>query len=144
LEWTEWTRRRSVKDAALTLMNGLIRGRVLYVAEDRKQSSLDGFWGTLTEEQINDIEAVAMDTWDHVAEADGKIVFDKFHVAKHLGDAAGRNTKPRRLRAILSNLSPSPASPTQRIRRWRRSASAFVHHFQGIDAGVVTDGNETK
>ena len=29
----------------LTLVNDLIRGHVLYVAEDRKQSSLDGFLG---------------------------------------------------------------------------------------------------
>lgn len=45
----------------LTLVNDLERGRVLYVAEERKQSSLDGFWETLTEEQIAGIEAVAMD-----------------------------------------------------------------------------------
>ena len=83
---------------ALTLVNDLVRGRVLYVAEDRKQSSLDGFWETLTEEQINGIEAVAMDMWDpyltsvreHVPGADSKIVFDKFHVAKHLGDAVDK------------------------------------------------------
>ena len=68
------------------------RTRVLYVAEDRKQSSLDGFWDTLTVEEISGIEAVAMDMWDpyiasvreHVPEADCKIVFDKFHVAQHL------------------------------------------------------------
>ena len=79
----------------LTLVNDLLRGRVLYVAEDRKQSSLDGFWETLTAEQISGLGAVAMDMWDpyiasvraHVPEADGKIVFDKFHVAQHLGDA---------------------------------------------------------
>jgi transposase len=82
----------------LTLVNDLERARVLYVAEDRKQSSLDGFWGTLTVEQINGIEAVAMDLWDpyiasvreHVPEADGKIVFDKFHVAQHLGNAVDK------------------------------------------------------
>ena len=82
----------------LTLVNDLVGGRVLYVAEDRKQSSLDGFWETLTEAQINGIEAVAMDMWDpylnsvreHVPGADGKIVFDKFHVAKHLGDAVDK------------------------------------------------------
>lgn len=82
----------------LTLVNDLIRGRVLYVAEDRKQSSLDGFWGTLTAEQIDGIGAVAMDMWDpylasvreHVPEADSKIVFDKFHIAQHLGDAVDR------------------------------------------------------
>jgi transposase len=82
----------------LTLVNDLGRARVLYVAEDRRQSSLDGFWETLTEEQISGIEAVAMDMWDpyiasvrqHVPDADRKIVFDKFHVAKHLGDAVDK------------------------------------------------------
>jgi transposase len=82
----------------LTLVNDLMRGRVLYVAEDRKQSSLDGFWETLTAEQISGIGAVAMDMWDpyvasvraHVPGADGKIVFDKFHVAQHLGDAVDK------------------------------------------------------
>jgi hypothetical protein len=36
----------------LTPVNDLSRGRVLYVAEERKQNSLDGFWGTLTREQL--------------------------------------------------------------------------------------------
>ena len=68
---------------------------MLYVAEDHKQSSLDGFWATLTRGQIGAIEAVAMDMWnpyiasvrEHLPEADGKIVFDKFHIAQHLGEA---------------------------------------------------------
>jgi transposase len=79
----------------LTLVNDLDGGRVLYVAEDRQQSSLDGFWGTLAEEQKQGIKAVAMDMWDpyidsvrgHLPEAENKIVFDKFHIAKHLGEA---------------------------------------------------------
>jgi len=70
----------------LTLVNDLRRERVLYGAEDRKQSSLDGFWETLTVEQISGIEAVARDMWDpyiasvreHVPEPDGKIVFTSF------------------------------------------------------------------
>lgn len=78
-----------------TLVNDLERGRVLYVAEDRTRASLDGFWATLTDEQRGGITAVVMDMWDpyvnsvreHVADADGKIVFDKFHIAKHLGEA---------------------------------------------------------
>jgi transposase len=59
------------------------------VAEGREQRSLDGCWATLTEEQRNGIQAVAMDMWDpyvdsvreHVSEAEKKIVFDKFHIA---------------------------------------------------------------
>jgi transposase len=81
-----------------TLVNDLERSRVLYVAEDRTQASLDGFWATLTDSQRNGIEAVAMDMWDpyinsvraHVPDADRKIVFDKFHIAKHLGEAVDR------------------------------------------------------
>ena len=79
----------------LTLVNDLGGSRVLYVAEDRQQSSLDGFWGTLTEEQKQRIQAVAMDMWDpyvdsvreHLPDPEKKIVFDKFHIAKHLGEA---------------------------------------------------------
>jgi transposase len=82
----------------LTLVNDLKRNRVLYVAEDREQSSLDGFWSTITAEQRASIEAVALDMWDpylaslreHLPEAEKKVVFDKFHVAKHLGEAVDR------------------------------------------------------
>ena len=81
-----------------TLVNDLVKARVLYVAEGRQQASLDGFWETLTEEQKQNIEAVAMDMWDpyvasvreHLPGAEKKIVFDKFHIAKHLGEAVDR------------------------------------------------------
>ena len=93
----------------LTIVNDLDRGRVLYVAEDRKQESLDGFWPTLTDEQRGGIQAVAMDMWDpyiasveaHLPDADGKIVFDKFHVAQHLSQAVDqvRRKENKALRA---------------------------------------------
>jgi transposase len=71
----------------LTLVNDLARGRVLYVAEDRKQSSLDGFWETLTPEQIAGITPwqwtcgtlISPRYGEHVEGADEKVVFDKFH-----------------------------------------------------------------
>ncbi|GIW53929.1 MAG: ISL3 family transposase [Nitrospiraceae bacterium] len=79
----------------LTVVADLKRSRVLYLAEDRKQASLDGFWGTLTPEQRGGIEAIAMDMWEpyiqstqaHLDGAEARIVFDKFHVAKHLHEA---------------------------------------------------------
>lgn len=82
---------------------------MLYVAEDRKQSSLDGFWETLSNERRNAIQGVAMDMWEayensvreHVPNADEKIVYDKFHVAKHLGEAVDkvRRQENKQLRA---------------------------------------------
>jgi transposase len=79
----------------LTVVADLDRSRVLYLADDRKQESLDGFWMTLTPEQLAGIQAVAMDMWEpyvqstqaHLPEAEAKIVFDKFHVAKHVHEA---------------------------------------------------------
>lgn len=81
-----------------TIVSDLDRGRVLYVAQERKQASLDGFWLTLTPEQLSGVEGIAMDMWDpfersirqHVPEAEKKIVYDKFHIAKHLGEAVDR------------------------------------------------------
>jgi len=81
-----------------TIVTDLTLGRVLYVAEDRQQSSLDGFWETLSAEQRQAIHGVAIDMWDpyensiraHLPQADQKIVYDKFHVAKHLGEAVDR------------------------------------------------------
>ena len=76
----------------LTVVADLDRGRVVYLADDRKQESLDGFWATLTPAQRDGIAAIAMDMWEpyaqstraHLPEANAKIVFDKFHVVKHL------------------------------------------------------------
>jgi transposase len=82
--------------------------RVLYLADERKRESLDGFWATLTPAQRDGIAAVAMDMWEpyvqstraHLEDADAKVVFDKFHVAKHLHDAVDkvRRTEHRTLK----------------------------------------------
>jgi transposase len=82
----------------VTLVCDLVRDVVLYVADDRKETSLDGFYEGLAPEVRAELEVVCMDMWRpyiastlrFVAEADKKIAFDKFHVAKHLGDAVDR------------------------------------------------------
>lgn len=94
----------------VTVVSDLTEGCVLYVSEDRKQSSLDSFWPTLTTEQLNGIQAVTMDMWqayqqsviDNVPDGESKIVFDKFHVAKHLGEAVDkvRRQENKELRAV--------------------------------------------
>jgi transposase len=81
----------------------------LYVSQDRKQSSLDGFWSSLTAGQLSGVVAVAMDmcdayvasTMQHLPQAPDKIVYDKFHVAKQLGEAVDqvRRAENKQLRA---------------------------------------------
>jgi len=85
----------------LTIVNDLTTGHVLYVAEDRKKASLDGFWPTLTEAQKDGIQGVALDMWDpyvrsitaNLPRAEEKMVFDKFHVSKHLNEAVNKVRK---------------------------------------------------
>src|SRR5437899_10899024 len=82
----------------LTLENDLKRNRVLYVAEDREQSSLDGFWSTITAAQRASIEGVAIDMWDpylaslqnHHTAAEEKNVSDHIHVRVHLDESSDR------------------------------------------------------
>jgi len=93
----------------VTLVFDLDRSTVEYIADDRKKTSLDAFYLALSPEQRAGIEAVAMDMWEpfiastaeHVPEGRSKIVFDRFHVMKHMTEAvdAVRKWEHRRLQA---------------------------------------------
>jgi len=82
----------------VTVVCDLKREVVVYVADDHKETSLDGFYESLGPEALSELEVVCMDMWRpyiastrrHVPEADHRIAFDKFHVAKQLGDAVDR------------------------------------------------------
>lgn len=84
-------------------------GVVLHVADGRDHEALDSYYQTLSDEELEGIECVSMDMWRaylkstrrHVPQAEDKICFDKFHVAKHLGDAVDkvRRGENRDLRA---------------------------------------------
>ena len=79
----------------VTVVSDLDASKVVHVADDRSRPALDGFWTGLAPEQRERVEAVSMDMWEpyiqstleHLPDAENKIVFDKFHVAQHLGNA---------------------------------------------------------
>jgi len=91
-----------------TLVTDLTRSTVEYIADERTKESLAGFYQGLTPRQLAGIQAVAMDMWPpfiratraHVPDADSKIVFDRFHIMKHMNEAvdAVRKQEHRRLR----------------------------------------------
>jgi transposase len=93
----------------ITVVNALGQARVLEVIDDRTQASLDAFWSQYDASELKVVESVAMDMWaayitstrKHPSMADEKIVFDKFHIMKHLGDAVDkvRRQEHRTLRA---------------------------------------------
>lgn len=82
----------------VTIVSDQDEGTVLYVGDDRKKATLGSWYETLTKKQRRAIESVSMDMWpayihatlDWLPDADEKIAFDKFHVAKYLGAAVDK------------------------------------------------------
>jgi transposase len=92
----------------ITLVSDLERSTVEYIADERKQASLDGYWDGLSDDQKAAVKAVAMDMWEPFAESvrtnlsdgDAKIVYDRFHIMGYAGKAVDtvRKTENRVLR----------------------------------------------
>jgi len=82
----------------VTLVCDYARSTVEHIAEGRKEECLAAYWRGLSEEQLAGIEAVSMDMWEPfvqatlkgIPDARGKIVFDRFHVMRHMVEAVDR------------------------------------------------------
>ena len=79
----------------ITVISDVDAGTVVHITDERKEASLDAYFDTLAPEQLACIKAVAMDMWEpyansvraNLTDADNKIVFDRFHIMKHMGTA---------------------------------------------------------
>lgn len=82
----------------MTVVCDLERSTVEYVAEERTAASLAGYFQGLSPEQLAAIEAVGMDMWEPYVKATlecvplaaDKIVFDRFHIMKHMNGAVDK------------------------------------------------------
>ena len=82
----------------VTIVSDQQEGNVLHVGSDRRKETLKAWYESLTEAQRDAIESVSMDMWpayinatlESLPEAAEKIAFDKFHVAKYLGEAVDK------------------------------------------------------
>jgi len=89
----------------LTLVYDLERHRLIWIGEDRKKETLDAFFRWLNPRRARSIHSVCCDMWapyaksiqEHVAQA--TLVFDRFHLVRHLLDAVDevRRSEVRRL-----------------------------------------------
>ncbi len=74
------------------------KATVTHIADGRTTESLNGFWRSLTPEQLAGVEAVSMDMWEpylsstqtHVPGAADKITHDPFHLVTHLNAAVNK------------------------------------------------------
>ena len=94
----------------LTRVCDLDEGTVGHRAEDRTQARLDGSYAGLTAEQLDGIEAGAMDRWAPYMQATraqvpasaAKIGFDRFHIIVHVGNAVDTGRQPEH-RALMAS-----------------------------------------
>ena len=79
----------------ITLVCDLDAGTVEFIADERRQASLDGYFEQFTADQLAGIQAVAMDMWEpfansvraYLTDAEDKIVFDRYHLMGYLTKA---------------------------------------------------------
>jgi transposase len=91
----------------VTVVTDLEGRRVLSVLDGRTRESVDAHFSALAEDQRERVEVVAMDMWRPYMDAAARwlpnaaVCFDRFHVAKHLGEAVNtvRKEEHRTLRA---------------------------------------------
>lgn len=129
----------------LTIVNDLARRRVLFVVPDRKQTSLDQFWPTLTEEQRTGIQAVALDMWDpyvasvraNLPEGADKIVFDKFHIAQHLGNAVNKVRQLEHKRLLAAGDDSLKGTKYDWLRNPANFARKRWHDFQQLRTSTL-------
>ncbi len=82
----------------VTIVYDTERTRVVEVLDGRSQEDLETFYWDTPFEDLQTLESVSMDMWgpyiqatlEHVPEAEKKIGFDRFHVAKHIGDGVNK------------------------------------------------------
>jgi len=82
----------------VTVVTDLDTKNVLYVADKRTKDSLQGFFDELEPADLLRLKVISMDMWpayisvvaENVHDAEKKTCFDKFHVAKYLGDAVDK------------------------------------------------------
>jgi transposase len=107
-----------------SLVYDLDAGTVEYVGDNRKQESLETYYGQFSKEELAGVTAVAMDMWDpyiaatkgYIPEAEKKIVFDRFHVMMHVLDAVDKVRKEEHRK--LSELGEETLKGTKYLWLW--------------------------
>lgn len=93
----------------MTLVCDLEESTVEYIGEERKETSLAAYFDAFPKEQREKIEAISLDMWPayinacraQVPDADSKMVFDRFHIMRHVVDAVDKVRK-REHKALMA------------------------------------------
>lgn len=85
----------------MTLVCDLKEATVEYIGEERKEASLGAYFDAFPKEARETVEAISLDMWppfinacrEKLPEADTKMVFDRFHIMRHVVEAVDKVRK---------------------------------------------------
>ena len=124
----------------VTVVTDQPTGHVVHVADERTRASLESFYAGLSAEQRAGIRAVAMDMWPayikatqaHVPDANEKIAFDKFHVAKYLGDGVDKVRREEHRHLLREGDASLKGSKYQWLRNPANMSVEQERHFAAL------------
>ena len=129
-----------------TVLNDLSGSRVWKVVGGRKQVDADGVWDSLTQEQCEGVQAIAMDMWTAFENSAGealpnaKIVHDQFHVSKHLNEAVDKVRKAEHRKLIAEGDDTLKGSKYDWLRNHpdiRKAESASFRELHKINLKTI-------
>ncbi|WP_175839461.1 ISL3 family transposase [Burkholderia anthina] len=85
----------------MTLVCDLKESTVEYIGEERKEASLGAYFDVFPPSCRENVDAISLDMWppfinacrEKLPDADGKMVFDRFHIMRHVLDAVDKVRK---------------------------------------------------
>jgi len=131
----------------VTVVTDQQTGNVVHVSDERTRKSLESFYAGFTDKQLKGIQSVAMDMWPayinatkaFVPGAEDKIAFDKFHIAKYLGDAVDKVRRVENRNLLVEGNRSLLGSKYQWLRNPTKMSAAQTHHFAALrDSNLKT------
>jgi transposase len=124
----------------MTLVCDLQAATVEYIGEERRESSLAAYFQAFPEESRQQIEAISLDMWPayinacraSVPQADEKMVFDRFHIMRHVLEAVDRVRKREHKRLMSQGDTTLAKSKYLWLYSEENVPQRSKEHFQAI------------
>jgi len=121
----------------MTLVCDLEQGNVEYIGDERRETSLRAYFEAFAPRARDALRAISLDMWlpyinacrQDVPDADRKMVFDRFHIMRHVVDAV--NTVRKREHKEL--LSEGDATLSKSKYLWLYSAENVPESYGTVD-----------
>ena len=119
-----------------SILTDIGRSRVLDLVPERKLEAAQALLETLSPQQRNGVQAIAMDMWPAYMSAARKsipqaqIVHDRFHVAKYLGEAVDTVRKQEHRLLAATGTSPLTGSKWAWLKKYPDGRSAEAVSFR--------------